>query len=130
MVFKTPSFIRTEVERTTLAIRAIGYGGPVLFRPPYGKKLLGLPHFLRSQGIPTIMWDIEPDSQEELAGSADRMVEHVLGRVRPGSIILLHAMNHRPSLDAVEPLLVRLAQQGYRFVTVSELLSLESRDGK
>lgn len=122
MIFKSAAFLRTEVERTTRAIRSAGYEGPMTFRPPYGKKLVGLPYYLRTQGIPTILWDIEPDSYEDIAARPERIVEHVLERARPGSILLLHAMNRRPSLDAVEPLLVRLGQQGYRFVTLAELL--------
>lgn len=55
---------------------------------------------------------IEPDSYDSIAGSTDRIVTHVLGRIKPGSIILLHAMNHLPSFDAVAPLLAQLGQQG------------------
>lgn len=122
MVFKSAAFIREEVERTSRAIRSIGYAGPMTFRPPFGKKLVGLPYYLRSQGIPTILWDIEPDSYSDIGASSERIVAHVMERVRPGSIILLHAMNRRPSLDAVEPLLVRLGQQGYRSVALADLL--------
>lgn len=122
MIGKSAEFIRTEVERTSRAIRAIGYDGPMTFRPPYGKKLVGLPYYLRSQGIPTILWDIEPDSYSDVAASPERIVAHVIDRVQPGSIILLHANNRRPSLDAVEPLLRWLGQQGFRSVTLAELL--------
>lgn len=122
MIFKSPHFIRQEVEKTNRAIRAVGYAGPIFFRPPYGKKLLYLPYYLRNQRIPTIMWDLEPDSYDDIAASGDRIVAHVRGRVQPGSIILLHAMNRQPSLDALEPLLEQLGRQGYRFVTIMELL--------
>ncbi len=131
MIFKSPRFVREEVEKTNRAIRTIGYTGPIPFRPPYGKKLLYLPYYLRTQGIPTIMWDIEPDSYDDIAASSDRIVAHVRDRVQAGSIILLHAMNREPSLLAMEPLLEQLGQQGYRFVTVSELLTpapLERQD--
>lgn len=122
MIFKPPAFIRSEVDQTNRLLREVGYGGPLMFRPPYGKKLLYLPLYLREKGIPTILWDLEPDSYESIAGSTERIVAHVLERVRPGSILLLHAMNRAASRAAVEPLLVRLGQQGYRFVTVEELL--------
>jgi len=122
MVLKSPAFIRQEVDQTSRIIREVGYSGPMMFRPPFGKKLLYLPLYLRTQRIPTIMWDIEPDSYDSVADSTDLIVTHVLGRVKPGSIILLHAMNRQPSFDAVEPLLTQLGRQGYRFVTISELL--------
>ena len=52
--------------------------------------------------------------------------------VRPGSIILLHAMypNRRPSLQAVRGIIETLTQDGYRFVTVTELLRAERGQAK
>ncbi len=44
MVFKTPSFIQQEIEKTNTLIRKTGYKGPIDFRPPNGKKLVGLPY--------------------------------------------------------------------------------------
>lgn len=126
MVLKLPSFIRTEVERTDSLIRQAGYAGPIYFRPPYGKKLIGLPYYLSRSQRTTIMWDVEPDSSADVARSADRIVTHVLENVRPGSIILLHVMypSRETSLRSVEGVIRGLKEQGYRFVTVSELLGL------
>ncbi len=90
MVFRSPSFIRSEVERTDAAIASTGYRGDGVFRPPFGKKLVYLPYYLGRRGIPTIMWDVEPDS--DLDASADDIVRRAVDQVRPGSIILLHVM--------------------------------------
>ncbi|WP_220348726.1 hypothetical protein [Alkalilimnicola ehrlichii] len=70
------------------------------------------------------MWDVEPESYPEIARSAEHIVEHVAQQVRPGSIILLHVMypSREESLQAVEGIIRRLEQDGYRFVTVSQLL--------
>lgn len=125
LLFKTPAFIRKEVEKTNEALRALGYGEPIAFRPPYGKKLLYLPYYLRTRHILTIMWDVEPDSYTE---STEAMVRYVGDHIRTGSIVLLHAMNRKASLDALEPLIVQLARQGYRFVTIDELLRAAIRD--
>ena len=124
MVFKSPSFIRSEVERAEAVIESIGYRGEPVFRPPFGKKLVYLPHYLGRRGIPTIMWDVEPES--DLAASTDDIVRRTVDEVRPGSIILLHVMvpARAHSLRAVEPIVVELARRGYRFVTVSELLAM------
>lgn len=65
------------------------------------------------------LWDLDPDSYTD---STEAMVRYVGDHIRPGSLILLHAMNRSPSLDALEPLIVQLARQGYRFVTIDELL--------
>jgi peptidoglycan-N-acetylglucosamine deacetylase len=124
MVFRSPGFYRREVESTDSLIRDGGYSGAIHFRPPYGKKLLGLPWYLARNDRTTIMWDVEPDSYPEIARSADRIVSHVLDEVRPGSIVILHVMypSRRESLRAVPGIIRGLKQRGFRFLTVSELL--------
>ena len=42
----------------------------------------------------------------------------------PGSIILMHD-NHEYALKALDKIIVNLKNQGYKFVTVSELLELK-----
>lgn len=123
MLLRSPSFIRHEVEATDSLIRLAGYTGPIAFRPPYGKKLVGLPYFLSRTDRTTVMWDVEPDSHPEVAGSADRIVEHVLREVRPGSILILHIMypSRAEVLRSVDGVVRGLKAKGYRFVTVSEL---------
>lgn len=129
MVLKSPAFIRREVESTDAAIRAAGYRGPIHFRPPYGKKLVILPYYLWKTGRTTIMWDIEPESYPEVSADAGRITEHVVSKAEPGSIILLHVMfgSRAESLKAVGPIVTELRQQGYQFVTVSELLALQGK---
>jgi len=51
MILKTPSFIKREIESTNHVIRETGYEGPIDFRPPYGKKLIGLPFYLKANNI-------------------------------------------------------------------------------
>jgi chitin deacetylase len=125
MVLKTPSFISDEIERTDRLIRSAGYEGPIHFRPPYSKKLVFLPYYLSKTNRKTIMCDIEPDSYPEVAADADKIVEYVANRVRPGSIILLHVMykSREQSLRAVGGIIDRLQGEGYQFRTVAELLS-------
>src|SRR5690606_7290093 len=81
--------IAEEVERTDAAIRATGYEGEIHFRPPFGKKLLTLPWYLRQHNRTTVMWDIEPETYAEIAAKPSRISQHVLDNARPGSIVLL-----------------------------------------
>eukprot|EP01083_Nonionella_stella_P161010 526849_1 len=54
------------------------------------------------------------------------ITQHVIARTRPGSIIILH--DKQPSVDSIEDILTELIdKQGYRFVTLSELIKLESK---
>lgn len=71
-------------------------------------------------------WDLEPDSVPEVAGATEAIVTHVTERVRPGSIVLLHVMydSRAPSREALPRILEELGPRGYRFVTVSESITL------
>ena len=128
MFFVTPSFVKQEIESTDKLIREAGYQGDIHFRPPYGKKLFTLPYYLWRHERKSITWDVEPDSYPEIAADANKIVEHVLANVRPGSIIILHVMypNRRESLKAVKQIIEGLKAQGYTFKTVSQLIA--SRD--
>lgn len=126
MVFVTPGFVAEEVSRTDRLIRDTGYTGEITFRPPHGKKLLALPHHLAEHHRKTIMWDVEPESDPEVDGDTEATVRHTLDHVAPGSIVLLHGMfgAREPTRRAVGPIIDGLRARGYRFVTVSELLTL------
>lgn len=128
MILVTPSFVKQEIEQTDQLIRAAGYQGEIHFRPPFGKKLFALPYYLSKTNRKSIMWDVDPDSYPEIAADSDRIVEFVLSKTQPGSIILLHVMyaNRRESLKAVKKIVEKLKEQGYSFKTVSELLKSET----
>lgn len=121
MVFVGDDTVAQEIESTDTAIRAAGYDGEISFRPPYGKKLLALPRYLDSHDRTTVMWDVEPDSA---SSDTDEIVRIALDETRPGSIILLHVMypSRASSLEAIPGIVDGLRAEGYRFVTVSELL--------
>jgi len=125
MLLVSPSFVREEIEKTDRLIRAAGYSDEIHFRPPYCKKLFTLPWYLSQTGRKTITWDVEPDSNPKIAADALKIIEETRTRVRPGSIILLHAMyaNRQPSLQAIRGIIETLKQDGYHFRTVTELLA-------
>ncbi len=72
------------------------------------------------------MWDVEPEKSDEIGRDAGKMVRFVGEHVRPGSIVLMHLMYQArgPSREALPGVIDELKKQGYRFVTVSELLKL------
>lgn len=122
MVLVSPETVADEVERTDTEIRRTGYQGKITFRPPYGKKLWTLPNYLAHHGRTTVTWDVEPEAGNS---SAEEIVAATVEAVRPGSIILLHTMygSGAASRAAIGPIVAKLRADGYRFVTVSELLA-------
>ena len=133
MVFASPTFVAREVEATDAALRELGYDGPLHFRPPYGKKLVTLPWHLARTGRTTITWDVEPESFIPRDAPAEApltvAIDQEGGRVRPGSIVLLHVMfdARESTRQALPGIIEGLRDLGYRFVTVSELLALRDQ---
>ena len=121
MAMHGSAFYEDEIMRTDALLRGAGVAAPNLFRPPYGKKLIGLPLALERHGYRMIMWDVEdpPDAQTPQA-----YANAVVREARPGSIILMHIMFSGNAIArAALPLVVRgLEARGLRIVTVSELL--------
>lgn len=122
MVLVSSGTVADEVERTDAEIRKTGYRGDITFRPPYGKKLWTLPKYLSDHDRTTVTWDVEPEAGNS---SADAIAAAAVEQVRPGSIILLHTMfgNGAVSRTAIVPIVEKLRAQGYRFVTVSDLIA-------
>jgi len=120
-LLKSQHFINDEIEKTNVLIRQAGYEGDIHFRPPYGKKLFGLPWYLSQHKIKTIMIDLEPDTY----GSTKRFfLEYTLEKAKPGSILLLHPFceNCSAQREVIGEIIDAMQERGYRFVTVSELL--------
>ena len=120
MVFKTPSYIKEEIQKTDQLIQKAGFKGEIDFRPPNGKKLVGLPYYLNKHNRDTITWNIEPDSYYT---NASDKVNYVTENIKPGSIILMHPMydDTGNELQAIEGVLQALSNEGYTFVTVNKL---------
>jgi peptidoglycan/xylan/chitin deacetylase (PgdA/CDA1 family) len=116
---------RNEVELTDAAIRKAGFAGEIFFRPPFSKKLIGLPQYLSDHDRITVTWDVEPESFDKIAADPARITAHVLEKTRPGSIIILHVMygSRETSRQALPYVIDGLHERGFRFVTVGELIA-------
>lgn len=127
MVFMSLDEINRELEGTDQQIREAGYQGEILFRPPYGKKLVLLPWYLAKTHRTSITWDIAPETFDEDSEDPQTMAAEVLEQVKPGSIVLLHLMyKNREASRAALPLIIKgLKEKGYRMVTLSELLAAQ-----
>ncbi|WP_257458815.1 polysaccharide deacetylase family protein [Archangium lipolyticum] len=124
LIFKSPSYVREELDRTDALLRGLGVEGELLFRAPNGKKLVVLPWLLSRSGRKHITFDVVP--RDDAEQDVELLTSRVMEAVRPGSIILFHdGGQEKPgTVKAVDIVLGRLRAQGYRFVTVSELLAL------
>lgn len=73
-------------------------------------------------GYTVIQWDT--DSNDWVSPGVDAIVNNVMNSVHPGDIILMHASDSSKQTHEALPIIIKkLRQQGYSFVTVSELIS-------
>ena len=125
MIGHSADFYAAEIARTDALLRAEGVARPHLFRPPFGKKLFGLPLAVDRAGYRMVTWDVEDDTAAFTTprGYADA----ILRDARPGSIILMHSMyrHNQVARDALPLVLRGLKAKGFRIVTVGELLATE-----
>lgn len=127
MVARTGAFYDREIAHTGALLRRAGHKAPTLFRPPYGKKLIGLPLAIERQGYRMIMWDV---AEPRDAGDDHRAVaEHIVRSARPGSIIIMHVMYpaNETARRALPLVLEGLQARGFRIVPVGELIAGRTR---
>lgn len=120
-----------EVLRSKTEARQCVAGRPVrglaprigLYRFPYGACSAEALRATAENGLLAVQWDIstgDPDRGQ----SAAAIVATVMRRLRPGSIVLMHANGRGYNTAAALPVLIaKLKEQGYQMVTVSQLLA-------
>lgn len=125
--------MREEVQRAGRAIeQVLGYA-PSIFRPPYGAQGVGLQRTLSELQLTSVAMSANGLDWE--LTDAQSIADKVLEDVRPGGIVLLHdghgdvddpqsQHSRAASVAATGIVIDALRAQGYRFLTVSELLGL------
>lgn len=101
---------------------------PKLFRPPHGFRTPWLMRTVRNLGYRVVTWDnMTSDWNAEKSG--DEIILAILGRARPGGVIVLHdgrdmRLNYDRShmLQALPFVIETLMERGFEFVTIPELL--------
>jgi peptidoglycan/xylan/chitin deacetylase (PgdA/CDA1 family) len=122
LILKSPSYIRNQILSTDSIIKASGYEKEIYFRAPFGNKLFVLPWVLKKLNKKHVLFDnVVNDwdgyTKEKLMKSVDQLF-------KPGSIIDLHET--KISVELTSMILEKYSKEGYRFVTISELLSYEN----
>ena len=111
--------ISEEIKDCDDKIEAITGTRPSLFRGPYGEYNNTVIEVAEKAGHKVIQWDVDSLDWKEL--SKDEIAERVLSRVKPGSIMLFHnGVKNTP--DALEIILKKLSDDGYKAVCVSDLI--------
>jgi len=113
-----------EIEDTNALIYEVTGFKTEWFRPPGGVLTNGLNGYAHSQNYAVAMWS--SDARESSFSSSGALVNNVLSTAKPGGIVLLHdgGGNRSATVQALPIIIAQLKQQGYKFVTLPELLEL------
>jgi peptidoglycan/xylan/chitin deacetylase (PgdA/CDA1 family) len=122
--------VRSEVERTSAAIDEATGAGTRLFRAPYGDATAVQLAMVARLGMMSVHWTIALDRYlGELALDPRSAALRIAEDLHVGDIILAHdardgGIGREPTTRAIELLLPLLRSDGYRVVTVGELLDM------
>ena len=119
----TAAQMTDELSRASTAIRnATGQAPKPYFRPPYGDYNSAVLQAVGNAGYThTIMWTIDTVDWRGVSSASIR--DKVVSGATPGTIVLMHVGGGATGTpDALPGMIDSLRANGYRFVTVSEML--------
>ncbi|MGB6986609.1 MAG: polysaccharide deacetylase family protein [Candidatus Aquilonibacter sp.] len=140
MILMDAAQVRSSLAKTDDAIyRAAGVHTRIM-RPPFGARDWLVLDQARSLGYTPVMWSV-PLAKDWEEPPAQTIADRIVPYVQDGSIIVLHDGNRgivcadshvgaktcdrHSEIEATRLIIERLRSEGYRFVTVPELLSLK-----
>lgn len=124
--------ILRDARVTQRIIQRITGCAPRLYRPPIGFRCPDMQIAMRALGLSLVTFTAR--SADTGRGVPATIIRSLLRAARPGAILLCHdgsdinpRPNRRAMLTALPIIIDRLRVQGYRFVTVSDLLDRTER---
>ncbi len=109
-----------DIDKCADLIRNATDFDPYLIRAPFGNIPLNI---VEEKEYYFINWCVDP--YDWVSESEEEIAEHIISHSFSGSIVLMHDL-YQHSIDAVEIVIEKLKEDGWRFVTVSELFDLKN----
>jgi len=114
--------IRSQIGKADTILTEMTGKKPTLIRMPNGdidKRVLQIANHM---GYSVIQWDT--DSKDWMNPGTETIIKNVLSKAHPGDIVLMHASDSCKETHLALPVIIdKLREQGYEFVTVSELIA-------
>lgn len=121
-----PEEVRANLERGKAALKQITGKDVQYFRPPHGFKDWLVLDEIQRAGLEAVNWSVIP--RDWTNPGADVIAERVISKAHPGAIVLLHDGDspkyqapRAQTIAATREIIHQLREQGYEFVTISEL---------
>jgi len=96
-----------------------------IMRPPYGKLSKYAVKHIAGLDYKIVLWSY--NTCDWVATSRDDILDGMTRKSRPGEIILLHSYENKEfTVNSLECIIDSLREKGFKFVTLDEMLSLDS----
>jgi len=117
--------LQEEVQKTSDAIAEATGKKPPLLRPPYGAINSHVGKILEQKdGLTVVLWSVDPLDWK--SPGANVVAQRLIVGAKPGAITLSHDIKPG-TIQAIPEVIDALKAKGYQFVTVSQLIALESK---
>ncbi len=118
--------LKNEITKTEEVLVGITGVKPHVFRPPGGYYDDASLAILDEMGYKSVLWSL--DTRDWSMPKSDTIATKVEERTGGGDIILFHDLEDKrlPTVQALRRILPFLIENGYEFVTISELLENEA----
>ena len=118
--FYSSERMKMEIDACRNQINSVNpSGSPLLFRPPFGVTNPALKKALKNSGYKVIGWSIR--SLDTIIKNSVLIVQRVIIRIRPGSILLFHdSQTYTPEI--IERVIIFALKKGYTFVRIDKCL--------
>ncbi|PSR36916.1 MAG: chitooligosaccharide deacetylase [Sulfobacillus thermosulfidooxidans] len=117
--------IVSDLSQANQAIKDVTGHPPTLLRTPYGTYNPTVLRAAQELHLRVIMWSWTEDTRDWANPGVEAIVSRVVSHIQPGDIVLFHdgGSDRSQTIAALPIILKDLALRGYRFVTVSQLLT-------
>jgi len=127
LIFTSAKEVEQQIKRCSYALNQTVGKHSSLFRPPFGGRTPQVLRAVRKCGLQPVMWSVS--GRDWNASSMGEIETKVWDGVEGGEVILLHDGGHQhmgvdrsATVQAVDHLITRYRNEGFRFVTVPEMM--------
>ena len=121
--------IKNEIMKAHKNIKEVSGQEAKLIRTPNGDYNDNVIQAVHEVNYEAIQWSV--DSLDWMNPGVSTIIDRVTRKAHPGAIILMHASDTcKQTTEALPTVIKNLQQQGYKFVTVSELLKADKAKSK
>ena len=131
LIFQSAAQIRQNFRIAAPLCRMRSGDHSNLFRPPFGGRRPATLRIARELGLEPVMWNVT--GYDWNAPPSTMIEQKVAKQIRGGDVILLHDGGHRQmgadrsqTVLATDSLIAKYQAQGYRFVTIQEMMMEKS----